>query len=72
MRKIRQREAKLLYHPAIDLTKEAPELRVPYILLEGRHDYNSVSSLAADYFNAIKAPVKKVFWSEKSAYWPVR
>jgi pimeloyl-ACP methyl ester carboxylesterase len=54
----------------IDLMQKVPELQIPYILLEGRHDYNSVSSLAEEYFNALKAPEKQIHWFEKSAHWP--
>jgi len=54
----------------IDLMRDVPELQIPYILLEGRHDKNSVSSLAEEYFRILKAPEKQVFWFEKSAHWP--
>ncbi len=53
-----------------DLMKQVPEFKMPFILLMGRHDYNSVPELTEKYFIAVKAPVKKIFWFEQSAHFP--
>lgn len=53
-----------------DLMQQAPEFSMPFILLMGRHDINTVPELAENYFNAVRAPVKKWFWFEKSAHFP--
>ena len=53
-----------------DFRKQAPEYKIPVVMLLGRHDYNVVSSFAEEYFNNLKAPYKKIYWFEKSAHFP--
>jgi len=40
----------------------------PIILLNGRHDYNVSSSVAAEWFQHVRAPYKKLVWFENSAH----
>lgn len=40
----------------------------PIILFNGRHDYNVWSSVAAEWFETVKAPSKKLVWFEHSAH----
>ncbi len=54
-----------------DFTKEIPELSVPVLMTIGRHDYNTPAPLAEEYFELLKAPVKKWTWFEESAHSPV-
>ncbi|MBN1979950.1 MAG: alpha/beta hydrolase [Chitinivibrionales bacterium] len=53
-----------------DLMQQASEFQMPFFLLMGRHDYNTGPSSTENYFNAVKAPMKKLFWFEKSAHFP--
>ena len=46
------------------------KFEVPVYFLLGRHDYNTPSVLAEQYFDTIKAPKKKLFWFEKSGHSP--
>ena len=43
-------------------------LDCPLILLEGRHDYNVNSQLAADWFAKVQAPSKQFVWFEQSGH----
>ncbi len=54
----------------VDLFEHAPELKVPVWFAEGRHDYEVPSVLSAQYFEALKAPRKKLIWFENSAHLP--
>lgn len=47
---------------------DVTELEVPVILLNGRHDYNVSQSVAAEWFEQLKAPWKKIVWFEHSAH----
>jgi proline iminopeptidase len=42
----------------------------PIILLLGRHDQTTSSNLAAEYFERIRAPAKKLVWFEHSGHFP--
>lgn len=44
--------------------------RVPVFLVEGRHDHEAPSSLAAKYFDVLRAPSKELIWFERSAHLP--
>lgn len=44
------------------------ELCVPVILLLGRHDINVSAQVAAEWFDRIEAPAKKLVWFEHSAH----
>lgn len=43
-------------------------LDVPLLLFLGRHDYNVSSSLAAEWFEKVDAPSKRLVWFEHSAH----
>ena len=43
-------------------------LKVPLLLFLGRHDQNVSSSVAAKWFEAVKAPSKKLVWFERSGH----
>jgi pimeloyl-ACP methyl ester carboxylesterase len=40
----------------------------PLILFNGRHDYNVSASVAAEWFERVSAPAKKLVWFERSAH----
>lgn len=52
---------------AMDLTGIA-RLACPLILFNGRDDYNVSSSVAAEWFERVKAPSKTLVWFERSAH----
>jgi pimeloyl-ACP methyl ester carboxylesterase len=54
----------------VDLFARVPELRVPVFLVEGRHDHEAPSGLAAQYFDVLRAPSKELIWFERSAHMP--
>jgi pimeloyl-ACP methyl ester carboxylesterase len=54
----------------VDLFAQVPELRVPVFFMEGRHDWEVPSILAARYFEALRAPSKQLIWFESSAHLP--
>jgi pimeloyl-ACP methyl ester carboxylesterase len=43
-------------------------LKVPLILLLGRHDINVSSQVAAEWFAKVRAPSKKLVWFERSGH----
>ncbi len=47
------------------------DFEIPIFFFLGRHDHNTPSSLAEDYFNAIEAPFKKLIWFEKAGHVPM-
>ena len=56
---------------ATDLTKQVTELKIPVYFFSGRYDYTVNSTLARDYFEQIKAPVKGFYTFEQSAHSPI-
>jgi pimeloyl-ACP methyl ester carboxylesterase len=54
----------------MDLTKRVPELKMPVILIEGRHDRFVDPAIKAGFFDAVKAPSKKLIWFEHSGHEP--
>jgi pimeloyl-ACP methyl ester carboxylesterase len=44
---------------------------IPIFFFLGRHDHNTPSPLAEEYFNAIEAPFKKLIWFEKAGHVPM-
>lgn len=44
------------------------ELKVPLLLILGRHDKNVSSEVAAEWFATLRAPSKKLVWFERSAH----
>jgi pimeloyl-ACP methyl ester carboxylesterase len=52
------------------LKGEIGEFEIPIFFFLGRHDYNTPSSLAAEYLQRLKAPEKHLIWFEESAHFP--
>jgi len=52
---------------AVDFTKTT-DFRCPIILFNGRHDDTVSAKLAADWFEHVHAPSKKLVWFENSAH----
>jgi pimeloyl-ACP methyl ester carboxylesterase len=55
---------------SLDLRRSVPEVAVPVFFLLGRHDRHVEAKLAARYFEALQAPVKRLIWFEDSAHNP--
>ena len=45
-------------------------LEVPVIITQGRHDFNTPSAIAKEWFDALEAPSKVWVWFENSAHSP--
>jgi pimeloyl-ACP methyl ester carboxylesterase len=56
---------------ATDLTVQVPELKLPVYFFEGIYDYTVSYTLARDYFEKLKAPVKGFYRFERSAHSPL-
>lgn len=54
-----------------DLSGALPELALPVYFLEGRYDYTCTYSVAREYFDVLKAPVKGFYTFEHSAHSPM-
>jgi pimeloyl-ACP methyl ester carboxylesterase len=52
----------------LDLNSTVSNTEVPVFFLLGRHDRHVDSKIAADYFEALHAPVKRLIWFENSAH----
>jgi pimeloyl-ACP methyl ester carboxylesterase len=52
----------------VNLFKSVPEFNIPVYMIEGRHDHEAPSEIAARYFDAIRAPSKELIWFEQSAH----
>jgi pimeloyl-ACP methyl ester carboxylesterase len=53
----------------VDLSEQAPKLKVPIDIFQGRHDYATPWPLAEHYFGALEAPRgKELVWFEHSAH----
>lgn len=52
----------------VDLFKTVPEMKIPVFLMEGRHDHEVPSEIAARYFAVLKAPAKELIWFENAAH----
>lgn len=62
-----------LLHPQlmeVNLFKTVPEVTVPVFMAEGRYDKVVPCGISAEYFDALKAPVKQLTWFERSAHMP--
>jgi pimeloyl-ACP methyl ester carboxylesterase len=55
----------------IDLSQQVPGLAIPAYFFEGVYDYTCSSTLAKDYFQKLKAPVKGFYTFEQSAHSPM-
>jgi proline iminopeptidase len=53
---------------ALDLSRSVPSVQVPVFFFLGRYDRHAEAALAAAYFEALRAPVKKLIWFENSAH----
>jgi len=56
---------------ATDLSKKVIEFDIPIYFFEGIHDYTCSYTLAKDYFEHIKAPIKGFYTFEQSAHSPL-
>ena len=46
-------------------------VNVPYYIFQGRYDFNTPSSLVAEYYQGLEAPDKDLIWFEHSAHNPL-
>ncbi|MBL6853964.1 MAG: alpha/beta hydrolase, partial [Alphaproteobacteria bacterium] len=53
---------------AINLERDAPELKMPVWFLNGRNDHQVSAAKTEQYFNKLIAPSKKLVWFEKSGH----
>ena len=51
-----------------DLLASATRLEVPVHLIAGRYDMDTPSSLVEEYFHALEAPRRELYWFESSAH----
>lgn len=56
---------------ATDLTAQVTELNLPVYFLHGKYDYTDSFTLARDYFDKLKAPLKGFYTFEQSAHSPM-
>jgi pimeloyl-ACP methyl ester carboxylesterase len=54
----------------VDLFEQVPAMVVPVFFMEGRHDWEIPSILAARYHEVLRAPSKQLVWFEHSAHLP--
>ena len=54
----------------VNLARDVREVSVPVVFFAGRHDFTTPFELVEAYFNALKAPSKKLVWFENSAHMP--
>lgn len=70
-------KAKAGVHPlwktilATDLSRQVPELDIPVYFFHGKYDYTVSYTLAKDYFEKLKAPVKGFYTFSQSAHSPM-
>jgi pimeloyl-ACP methyl ester carboxylesterase len=51
-----------------NLLRDLPQVRIPLFFFAGRSDYQTPSSLAWEYYQAVDAPRKEFIWFERSAH----
>jgi proline iminopeptidase len=56
---------------AFNASKFNPTYQIPMFLLLGRHDWQTPSTVAAEWLETIRAPIKRIFWFEDSAHSPM-
>ena len=56
---------------AMDLSQQVPELELPVYFFENIYDYTCSYTLAKDYFEKLRAPVKGFYTFEQSAHTPL-
>jgi pimeloyl-ACP methyl ester carboxylesterase len=54
----------------VDLSESVPEIKVPVLLMEGKHDHECPSEIAERYFSTLRAPAKELIWCNQSAHLP--
>lgn len=54
-----------------DLSKRVPELSIPVYFFEGIYDYTCSYTLAKEYFDQLKAPIKGFYTFKQSAHSPL-
>jgi pimeloyl-ACP methyl ester carboxylesterase len=54
-----------------DLSKQVPELKIPVYFFHGIYDYTVSYSLAKDYFEQLKSPLKGFYTFKQSAHSPI-
>jgi pimeloyl-ACP methyl ester carboxylesterase len=52
----------------LDLRHRVRRLHVPVAFFLGRHDHHVDPKLAAEYFETLDAPAKRLLWFERSAH----
>jgi proline iminopeptidase len=56
---------------AFNTSKFDSSYQTPMFMMLGRHDWQTPSTVAADWLESIQAPIKKIFWFEDSAHSPM-
>jgi pimeloyl-ACP methyl ester carboxylesterase len=56
---------------ATDLSEQVQKVDVPLYFLHGVHDYTCCLSLAHEYFERVRAPVKGFYTFDHSAHSPI-
>lgn len=54
-----------------DLFRDIPSQKIPVYIMQGTNDYQTAYSVAKEYFDSLKAPVKQFFPFENSAHSPI-
>jgi pimeloyl-ACP methyl ester carboxylesterase len=62
---LRHMEAELM---DANLSRDFRRFDVPVVFILGRHDNQVVSAVSAEYFQAVEAPHKALFWLEHSGH----
>jgi len=52
--------------------RDITSVKVPVYITQGRHDQDTPSELARDWFDALDAPHKEWFWFEESGHSPIK
>ncbi|NPV01237.1 MAG: alpha/beta hydrolase [Brevinematales bacterium] len=54
---------------ALNLKNKVKSLRIPFYILQGTHDYQTPYPAAKEFFQQVKAPLKKFITFTNSAHW---
>jgi pimeloyl-ACP methyl ester carboxylesterase len=54
----------------VNFPKTATRIEIPVFFFQGKHDYNTPSSLLVKYFEILDAPQKELIWFDESAHFP--
>ena len=55
----------------LDFFQEIKEVAVPFYILQGEYDYMTTTKVAKEYFDLIKAPIKRFYLFDNSAHCPI-